>query len=350
MASRPAARRARAAEAAAADDAAAAAPPPALPPLTAEMRRATRRAHHAANAIILAKLAVALHDRQTYGRALASFYPVYKELERLLALHQAHAVLGGVARAALPLARAGAMEADLAFLIGGSGDGDGGGDGDDDPSAGAEAKGDGGGELAGQRRRRVPPAPAAGWRWAASASASAQDYALHLRALSDEDPALLIPYAWSLYVPVALGFLGRRVANGLGLPPPLSSAEGAGAGPAPAALSAAAGSPSSPLPSVGVRFFDLRATAGLDGAEALARLRAAVDSVAGGMSAVQRARVVAEACEQFRRNNAVVLEFPLGARDVWRAAAGGAGGLRRLFAFFLVLVVVFGVLMAGLRR
>jgi heme oxygenase len=268
--------------------------------LTAEMRRATRSAHHAANAIILAKLAVALNDRHTYGRALASFHPVYNALEALLEQHRSHAVLGPVAEAALLLRRTRAMEEDLDFLLGGGGNG-----------GGEKGAGDGNSKGKGQ--------PAAGWRWAAAASSSAAEYAAHLQALADEDPALLLPYAWSLYVPVTLGFMGARVARGLGV----------------------AAAPSSPLPSAGVRFFDLRATAGIaDASAALARLRAAVDGAGASMPAELRARLCFEAKEQFRRNNAVVLEFPLGARDVLRTVASSSRVLAAVAAVVVVAVAV----------
>jgi heme oxygenase len=298
-------------------------------PLTKEMRAATRTLHHAANALVLAKLAVALNDRVTYGRALASFHPVYSELERLLRLHASHSVLGPVARAALPLARAQAMEEDLVFLLGG------GGAGGNGQSTGAD--GDGKEQQQEQQQRR--PTPVAGWRWAAASSSSAQAYASDLRELSEEDPALLIPYAWSLYVPVTLGFMGRRVAKGLGLPPPLSTA--AAAETAATATAGASSSSPSQLPSAGLRFFDLQATAGLDGTAALARLRAAVDSAGERLSPATRRRVVAEAQEQFRRNNSVVMEFPLGVRDVWRAVGRGC---------LIGLVVVVAVAMAVVWR
>jgi heme oxygenase len=328
--SRPVAR-ARASAATAADDAPGL-PQPLPPPLTAEMRKATRTLHHAANALILAKLAIALHDRATYGRALASFLPVYAELERLLREHEAHATLGPVARAALPLARTTAMEEDVAFLLGASG-GAAGGDGDGGGGASSAAKGSGeqDGPKKGGRGGAVP-----GWRWAASASAAAQGYAAHLRALAEEEPALLLPYAWSLYVPVTLGFMGQRVAKGLGLPPPgADEAAGGGRG----------GAPEPPLlASAGLRFFDLRATTagGLDGREALARLRAAVDGAGEKLPPALRRRVVDEAREQFRRNNAVVIEFPLGVRDVGRAAARAW-----VWAFLLVGVVVLGAIAAA---
>lgn len=302
--------RARAAAADQADDNAVAGP---QKPLTKEMRAATRTLHHAANALILAKLAVALNDRVTYGRALASFHPVYCQLERLLRLHASHPVLGAVARAALPLARAQAMEEDLVFLLGGGGGA--GGQGAD----GASGDGDAKQQQQEQQPERRQPTPVAGWRWAAASSSSAQAYASHLRELSEEDPALLIPYAWSLYVPVTLGFMGRRVAKGLGLPPPLSTSAAAAAETAATATTSAPSSSSTQLPSAGLRFFDLQATAGLDGTAALAQLRAAVDAAGERLPLATRRRVVLEAQEQFRRNNSVVMEFPLGVRDVWRA-------------------------------
>jgi len=329
-----------------------AAPRPALT-LTVEMRKATRRAHSAANAIVLAKLAVALGDRATYARALASFHPVYVALETLLQTHRQHEVLGPVAEAALPLARAGAMEDDLCFLTGGAG-----------PAAGATAGASVGGAGRGGKGRAAAAGSAAGWRWAAASSESAQAYAAHLQALADEDPALLIPYAFSLYVPVALGFLGKRVAKGLGVAPPTPAAgDGAGAAAAASAAASAAaaaaaaaaskktdgdgdgdGAAAPRLASAGVRFFDLPATAGVEGSAALARLRAAADAAGGRLDPRRRERVVAQSLEMFRRNGAVVREFPLGARDVWRAAT------RARLVLVLAAAAVLLVLLAAAAR
>jgi heme oxygenase len=290
-------------------------------PLTAAMRKATRRDHHAANALILAKLAVALNDRTLYARALASFHPVYTELERLLERHRAHTALGPVAAAALPLRRARAMEEDLDYLMmmgsggskgGGGSAGDGGG-GDSGVGDGKKSSSSSSSSSSSKNKKQQAAAAAAGtagWRWAAAASVSAAEYAAHLRALAEEDPALLIPYAWSLYVPVTLGFMGQRVARGLGVPSPGGSS-GAAASPSP--------STPAPLPSAGVRFFDLAATAGIaDARQALETLRGAVDSAGARMPAEKRARLCVEARQQFALNNRVVREFPLGARDVAR--------------------------------
>ena len=60
--------------------------------LLLDMRRATRRAHSIANALILSKLVVALTDRKLYARALSTFLPVYEALEA--AMHTATDVPG----------------------------------------------------------------------------------------------------------------------------------------------------------------------------------------------------------------------------------------------------------------
>lgn len=56
--------------------------------LLLEMRKATRRHHNIANALILSKLVVVLTDKQLYGRALSAFLPVYSKLEDLLSKHK----------------------------------------------------------------------------------------------------------------------------------------------------------------------------------------------------------------------------------------------------------------------
>jgi hypothetical protein len=56
--------------------------------LLIEMRKATRRSHNIANALILSKLVVVLTDKGLYARALSSFLPVYSKLEALLQQHK----------------------------------------------------------------------------------------------------------------------------------------------------------------------------------------------------------------------------------------------------------------------
>jgi heme oxygenase len=56
--------------------------------LLIEMRKATRRSHNIANALILSKLVVVLTDKGLYARALSSFLPVYSKLEALLQQHR----------------------------------------------------------------------------------------------------------------------------------------------------------------------------------------------------------------------------------------------------------------------
>jgi heme oxygenase len=56
-----------------------------------------------------------------------------------------------------------------------------------------------------------------GWRALIPANAAAEMYAQHLRQLADRDPVLLLPYVFSLHVPILLGFMSRRIGKALGL-------------------------------------------------------------------------------------------------------------------------------------
>jgi hypothetical protein len=83
------------------------------------MRKATRRAHSVANVLILAKLAVALTDKQLYGKALGQFAAVYAELEAVLAANRGDPVLGEVAGLVLGVpSRAEALKEDLQVWVG----------------------------------------------------------------------------------------------------------------------------------------------------------------------------------------------------------------------------------------
>lgn len=263
--------------------------------LLLEMRRATRRAHSVANALILAKLAVVLTDRGLYAAALTSFLPVYEELEKQMAVHAGTpGPLSLVIAAAQRVpSRAAAMRADAAHLL---------------------HRGPG----------KLPPPPPA-----------AQAYADHLRALGEREPLLLLPYVFSLHVPILLarvwsvglaraalpacrhratrgltdrrragraalqGFLGRRVARALRLPDER-----------------------------GVAFFEVDDKAG-----ALAALRGAVTAAGRGLSAAQRGALCDEAVTQFRLNNGVVAAYRVGWRPVLRALARALAAAR---AFLLV--------------
>jgi hypothetical protein len=152
----------------------------AAPNFVTAMRKATRSQHNVSNVLILAKLAVALTDPRLYAKALAQFLPVYAALEAALERHasdpslaEARQTLSGAG------ARAAAIERDLEHWLGSE------------------------------------------WRTivAAETSAAAAAYAGHLAALADgPEPALLLPYVWSLHVPVLLPFMRRRIAAGLGVP------------------------------------------------------------------------------------------------------------------------------------
>ncbi|KAF6256065.1 hypothetical protein COO60DRAFT_1531211 [Scenedesmus sp. NREL 46B-D3] len=214
--------------------------------LLIEMRRATRRSHNIANALILSKLVVVLTDKGLYARALSTFLPVYSKLEALLQQHKHVPGLATVVAVTSTIpARTAAMEQDLAHLLG--------------PS----------------------------WRSSIPASAAAAAYAAHLQQLADSDPVLLLPYAFSLYVPILLGFLAQRIQRNLQLPDER-----------------------------GLAFFTIPDKAGK-----LAQLRAAVTRAGRELpDPALRQSLVAQAVEQFRQNNAVVAEFSMGWRAVLHAA------------------------------
>lgn len=149
----------------------------AAPDLLLDMRKATRRAHHIANALILAKLVVVLTDKKLYGQALSCFLPVYTKLEQLMQQHKHIPGLDLVISAVADIpSRSEAMQADLQHLLGDN------------------------------WRSQVPPSPAA------------EAYAAHLQQLSDTDPVMLLPYVFSMHVPILLGFLGQRIQRTLQLP------------------------------------------------------------------------------------------------------------------------------------
>eukprot|EP00882_Tetradesmus_deserticola_P005793 GHRQ01006098.1.p2 GENE.GHRQ01006098.1~~GHRQ01006098.1.p2 ORF type:complete len:258 (+),score=71.27 GHRQ01006098.1:1580-2353(+) len=214
--------------------------------LLIEMRRATRRHHNIANALILSKLVVVLTDKGLYARALGSFLPVYSKLENLLQQHKDIPGLSTVVAVTSTIPeRTAAMEQDLKHLLG--------------PS----------------------------WRSLVPVSSAADAYAAHLQQLADNNPVLLLPYAFSLYVPILLGFMAQRIQRQLQLPD-----------------------------ENGLAFFTIP-----DKAAKLVQLRAAVTQAGRELpNPALRQAMLAEAVEQFRRNNAVVAEFSVGWRAVLHAA------------------------------
>jgi hypothetical protein len=164
------------------------------------------------------------------SQALGQFLPVYAALEAALAARGASPPLDGVAPLLLALPRrAAAMEADLEV-------------GRPLPWRAHTRRGcapcsvrrscmrssrDGAAATGGARPTLPtafcppPPPPRApraqfllgpGWRAEVPPSAPAEAYAEHLSALAAApDASLLLPYAWSLHVPVMLPFMGRKV-------------------------------------------------------------------------------------------------------------------------------------------
>jgi heme oxygenase len=56
------------------------------------------------------------------------------------------------------------------------------------------------------------------WRSAVVASSAAEAYAAHLQQLADKNPVLLLPYMFSMHIPILLGFLAQRIQRTLQLP------------------------------------------------------------------------------------------------------------------------------------
>lgn len=147
------------------------------PNLLLDMRKATRRAHSIANALILSKLVIALTDAKLYAQALSTFLPVYQKLDQLMQLHAAVPGLSIVIAAVSSIPpRSEAMKSDLKHLLGS------------------------------EWCRQLP------------SSSAAAAYADHLQRLADQDPVLLLPYVFSMHVPILLGFLAQRIQRTLQLP------------------------------------------------------------------------------------------------------------------------------------
>eukprot|EP00877_Chromochloris_zofingiensis_P001692 jgi/Chrzof1/11523/UNPLg00457.t1_GUN2B[v5.2] len=206
------------------------------PQLLLEMRKATRRSHNVANVLILSKLAVVLTDKQLYGRALSCFYPVYSCLEHLVQKHSDTPELAPVVKVVSNIPRKAAMEEDLQFYLG--------------PN----------------------------WANHLAKSRAAEAYVQHLHLLSEQNPVLLLPYAYSFYIPIVLGFLGQRIHRAL----QLDSDEG-------------------------LAFFSVP-----DKSMRLQELRDAVNAAGKMMSQQVRQQVVQEAVTHFKLNNSVVAEFSVG--------------------------------------
>lgn len=56
------------------------------------------------------------------------------------------------------------------------------------------------------------------WQTKIPVSKAATAYVEHLQQLADSDPILLLPYVFSMHVPILLGFLGQRIQRTLKLP------------------------------------------------------------------------------------------------------------------------------------
>lgn len=167
---------ARAAKAAApADSAAPAAPAASAPLLSADIKQSTSKAHRISDALVGAKLGIALTDRRLYGLAISNFYAIYASVEEKIASHADLEQLKPLAAFNKRIARKPQLEKDLEFFLG---------------SDWRKA-------MAGAQTRAV------------------RDYLQHLDVVEKKDPLLLVPYGYMLYIPILIGALKTRVKDTL---------------------------------------------------------------------------------------------------------------------------------------
>ena len=122
---------------------------------TVRMRHATRAIHNTSDALVNAKLGITMSDDSVWAEGLLVFYEVFKFLEAALECH-ADSLLGELL---LPgMARTAALEADLAHYLG--------------PR----------------------------WQEGYVLRPEVQLYITHLQKLQDENPYMLIPYIYHLYM------------------------------------------------------------------------------------------------------------------------------------------------------
>ena len=158
-------------------------------PLTKRMRETTHDVHETSDKLVNFKLAMVLTSKPLYAEAISLFWPIYRELERLLEKHKSHPALKQLYPLLPYLRRSPKFEEDMKFLLGGKQE-----EVDLLTSRRSSIGEDGNEEFS-------PP--------------ELQAYIDHLRKLSDDQPLLLIPYIYSMYGAIlAGGSIIKRMVRG----------------------------------------------------------------------------------------------------------------------------------------
>ncbi|DBA04412.1 TPA: hypothetical protein N0F65_010008 [Lagenidium giganteum] len=131
--------------------------------LTEEMREVTRKIHTISDHLVNLKLLVALTKGELYGRALLLFYYIYAQIELSLEAQQDHPLFRDMKDTLVQFKRAGAIEKDLVFYLGKD------------------------------------------WNTKYSPSKAVQEYVSRLKTLEKDDPVLLLPYFYHMYLAVLAG-------------------------------------------------------------------------------------------------------------------------------------------------
>lgn len=131
--------------------------------LTEQMRAATREIHNVSDNLVNLKLVIALTDKQLYGRALMLFYFVYVQLESAIKEHKDHEAFRGLSEILSEFARADSIAKDLRFYLGED------------------------------------------WSTKYQPTQAVQDYIKHLQELEKEDPVLVLPYCYHMYMAMLAG-------------------------------------------------------------------------------------------------------------------------------------------------
>ncbi|KAI9913687.1 hypothetical protein PsorP6_006488 [Peronosclerospora sorghi] len=131
--------------------------------LTDELSAATRTIHGISDKLVNLKLAVALTEKELYGRALMLFYYIYVQLESTIQRHKTHKAFSGLYELFDEFARADGIAKDLYFYLGEN------------------------------WMSKYQPTPAV------------HDYVKHLQELEKKDPILVLPYFYHMYMAMLAG-------------------------------------------------------------------------------------------------------------------------------------------------
>eukprot|EP00587_Corethron_hystrix_P009957 CAMPEP_0113316694 /NCGR_PEP_ID=MMETSP0010_2-20120614/11877_1 /TAXON_ID=216773 ORGANISM="Corethron hystrix, Strain 308" /NCGR_SAMPLE_ID=MMETSP0010_2 /ASSEMBLY_ACC=CAM_ASM_000155 /LENGTH=229 /DNA_ID=CAMNT_0000173481 /DNA_START=107 /DNA_END=793 /DNA_ORIENTATION=- /assembly_acc=CAM_ASM_000155 len=154
----------------------------ALPIFTDRMRSATKSVHDKSDRLVNLKLGLVLTSHQLYGEAIGLFAPIYCRLEEALERHR-DGRLGCIAALLEDLRRTPKFDEDILFYLGEDG-------------------------VASIKKKREEGIPE-----------ELKDYLDHLNDLEREDPLLLVPYIYHLFMAIMAGgyIIKKMVKRAMGL-------------------------------------------------------------------------------------------------------------------------------------